>query len=108
MKYFKNANGVVFAFDHEQIEMGCSEGMTPLTEEEIKILLNPEQTPYTRAEIELLRLTAYADPLNGSDRYFSEANRMKFMNEPGWESVRDDGVKRYHEIQQQYPWPLAS
>lgn len=63
-----------------------------------------EPPPPTREEVEALRLRAYADPLVGSDRYFAEAQRMQVMNEPGWEAIRADGVKRFEEIQQQFPW----
>lgn len=60
--------------------------------------------PPTREEVEALRLRAYADPLIGSDRYFAEAQRMQVMNESGWETIRDAGVKRFEDIQAQFPW----
>lgn len=63
-----------------------------------------EPPPLTRAEIEALRLRAYADPLIGSDRYFAEAQRMQVMNEPGWEAIRAAGVTRFEDIQKQFPW----
>jgi len=59
----------------------------------------------TLQDVERLRITAYADPLQGSDRYFAEANRMQAMGESGWEVVRDAGIARYKEIQALYPWP---
>lgn len=52
---------------------------------------------------EILRLRAYSDPINGSDRLFVEASRMQMMGEDGWESVRDQGIARYNEIRAQYP-----
>lgn len=58
----------------------------------------------SREEIERLRLVAYADPIRGSDRYFSEAARMQMMGEDAWEQVRDQGADRYREIQAAYPW----
>lgn len=58
----------------------------------------------TVEENEWLRLSAYANPLTGSDRYFSEALRMQAMQEDGWEEVRAAGVARYKEIQALYPW----
>ena len=61
-------------------------------------------TPPTKEEVEASRLRAYAEPLTGSDRYFAEASRMQFMDEPNWEGVRDLGVARYERIQAQYPW----
>lgn len=65
----------------------------------------PAPLPLTREEANVLRLRAYAEPLTGSDRYFSEAQRMQVMNEEGWEAVRAAGVARYKEIQAHYPWP---
>lgn len=65
----------------------------------------PPPKVYTREEIEVLRAKAYADPITGSDRMFSEASRMQLMGEEGWESVRDAAIVRYNEIQAQYPWP---
>ena len=58
-----------------------------------------------REDIERLRLAAYAEPVGGSDRFFAEANRMQVMGEPGWEAVRDAGIKRFNEIQALYQWP---
>lgn len=62
------------------------------------------ETQPSRNEIEILRLHAFADPVNGSDRFFSEAQRMQIMKESGWEEVMNQGVARYREIQLQYPW----
>lgn len=65
---------------------------------------DPESIPPTREQIEALRLRAYADPLTGSDRYFSEAQRMQAMGEQGWKEVRAAGVSRFDAIQTLYPW----
>lgn len=71
----------------------------------------PEWTPLpppakaTAADIESGRLKAYSDPITGSDRLFSEASRMKIMNEAGYEAVLEKAMSRYAEIQSQYPWP---
>jgi len=65
----------------------------------------PSLPPLTREGVEALRLRAYADPLAGSDRYFSEVQRMRAMDIEGWEVVLDLGVARYEAIQNQYPWP---
>lgn len=56
-------------------------------------------------QIEALRLAAYADPVTGSDRFFSEVSRMQAMGEAGWEALRDQGAARYEEIKVEYPWP---
>lgn len=59
----------------------------------------------TTEHIERMRLTAYADPELGSDRYFAEASRMEVMGEIGFEEVRARAIARFEEIQAQYPWP---
>lgn len=51
------------------------------------------------------RKRAYADPLTGSDRLFSEALRMELMGEDGFEDKREQAIARYNEIQNQFPWP---
>lgn len=64
----------------------------------------PDPIP-TREQVEAMRLTAYANAVTGSDRYFAEAARMQAMSESGWEEVRAAGVARYQAIQAEYPWP---
>ncbi|MCD5980524.1 hypothetical protein [Pseudomonas quasicaspiana] len=60
----------------------------------------------SRAEVEALRLTAYADPLNGSDRYFAEAQRESLLGHTETaEAAKAQGLARFAEIQAQYPWP---
>lgn len=56
-------------------------------------------------EIKRRRALAYADPETGSDRYFLEATRIKEMDLPGWEVVRDQGIARYQQIQAENPYP---
>jgi|GEM_PF-2886079 len=63
-----------------------------------------EVREYTNEQIEALRLRAYADSLTGSDRFFAQAQRMEAMGEPGWETVREAGVRRFNEIQNEFPW----
>lgn len=70
----------------------------------IKGGLLPRPAP-SREEVEALRLVAYAHPVDGSDRYFAEAQRMQAMGEDGWEAMREKGIERYQQIQQEYPWP---
>lgn len=65
----------------------------------------PSTPSPTTKEIERLRLIAYANPLTGSDRLFSEAERMQIMDEDGSEEIKSKAVARYKEIQAQYPWP---
>lgn len=49
------------------------------------------------------RAIAYADPLNGSDRLFVEAQRMQIMGEEGWEDVIAAAITRHNEIKSQIP-----
>ena len=44
MNYFKH-NGIVFAYDDEQVAMGYGADMTPMTAEEIEAHENPTPTP---------------------------------------------------------------
>lgn len=57
--------------------------------------------------VEHMRLCAYAHPINGSDRYFSEAVRLKAMGAPSDEvaTAIDAGIARALEIAAMYPWP---
>lgn len=105
MKLFKNADGVVFAYDEEQVELGLAEDKTALTEAEIAVHTAPHQHTYD--EVVNLRRMAYADPLVGSDRWFAEATRLTIMEAPAneVEAAKSNGVARYAEIQLEYPWP---
>lgn len=59
----------------------------------------------TRAEVEVARLRAYADPVTGSDRYFAEAASMDAAGEAGADDRRALGLVRRAEIQADHPWP---
>lgn len=71
------------------------------------VLKEPAPHVYTRQDVESMRLRAYADPLTGSDRFFSEAVRLQVMGADAAEieAVKALGAARYEEIQAQYPWP---
>lgn len=60
------------------------------------------------SQVENSRLTAYAHPVTGSDRYFSEVSRLQLMGAPAEEveSVRVAGITRYLQIQKEFPWPV--
>lgn len=79
----------------------CSEGGFPFLAEP------PSPAPLTRTEIEALRLKAYADPVSGSDRYFSQVARLQAMAGAAAdiEAARTAGTERYEAIRAQYPWP---
>lgn len=93
---------------HSELMQGQQAGLCIVTDADGYPTLEPAQpSMITESDIERLRLTAYADPITGSDRYFNEATRMQLMGEAGWEAVKAEGVVRYQAIQQQFPWPLA-
>jgi hypothetical protein len=62
--------------------------------------------PSQREQIEAKRLQAYADPITGSDRFFSEAARLQMMgsSEEEIQAARETGLSRYAEIQASLPW----
>lgn len=76
-----------------------------LTDAEIQERTKPE--PMTRQQVEQLRLTAYADPVTGSDRFFAEAARLQAMGGSAdeIEAAHAAGAARYAETQAAYPWP---
>lgn len=47
MKYFKQ-NNTVYAYDDEQLALGYGKDMTPMTDEEVELHINP---PKTEAQI---------------------------------------------------------
>lgn len=62
--------------------------------------------PATRAEVEAVRLRAYSDPITGSDRYFSEAQRESLLgNAQAAEAAKALGLARFAQIQADNPWP---
>ena len=66
----------------------------------------PEVVVVTNAEVEAARLKAYADPLTGSDRFFSEALRESALgNAEAAQVAREAGLARYAAIQAELPWP---
>lgn len=65
-----------------------------------------EESPVTREQVEQMRLAACADPVNGSDRFFTEALRREAAGDvAGAESAKISGQQRYEQIKAQYPWP---
>lgn len=56
-------------------------------------------------EIEKKRKYGFADPITGSDHLFAQSYRMQMMGEEGWESIRDEAIKRYEEIKKEFPKP---
>lgn len=105
MLYFKSPTGEVFAYESkEDRALFGSESLIAMTDSEAIAHLNATSPPPSRERIEAIRLRAYADPLTGSDRLFSESMRMQIMGEEGHEDVRARAIARFEEIQAQYPW----
>jgi len=84
----RNLGGKITLGDDGKLKVSCADKVVP-----------------SRDDIESKRLMAYAHATTGSDRYFSEAQRMKIMEEPGWEEISAEGVKRFEAIKEQFPWP---
>lgn len=59
--------------------------------------------------VELKRLSAYANPITGSDRFFAEASSLSATGATQDEinKVVSQGKARYEEIKSQYPWSNA-
>lgn len=75
--------------------------------EGLPILIDPPPpSPPTLEQVEAARLSAYADPLTGSDRYFAEAQRESLLgNVEVADAAKALGMARFAEIQAEYPWP---
>ena len=77
----------------------------------LKNIKTAEQIEMERKEaaiqaVETQRLSAYANPLTGSDRHFAEAARLEAVGDTeGAEVARSDGLARYEEIRSMHPWP---
>jgi len=69
----------------------------------------PPPPPPTRAQIDALRLQAYANPLTGSDHFFAESVRLKAQGDPqGAAAAIAAGQARYDAIRAEYPWPTTT
>lgn len=106
MLYFKSLSGEIFAYESKKDrDLFGDKSLVPMTSVEVSLHLDPPPIKPSRDDVDSFRLRAYADPLTGSDRLFSESTRMQIMGENGHEEVRDRAVARFEEIQAQYPWP---
>lgn len=72
------------------------------------IAKEPEKYFPTKEEVEKNRLFQYSNPITGSDRYFSEAMRLRVMGAPQKEidAATAMGSERYAKIQEENPWPI--
>lgn len=64
---------------------------------------------FTNDEVEIFRLTAYANPVTGSDRYFSESLALQAegfaATSTEVKEAKAKGLARKLEIQTLYPYP---
>ena len=92
---------------YEYLFEGITRGMRAVLDANEKPVLIPalEPAPLSKEEVEANRMRAYAHPITGTDKLFSEVSRMQTMGEPGWETVRDKAIERFKEIQALIPWP---
>lgn len=65
MKYFKQ-NNEVYAYDDEQISQGYGKDMTPMTDKEVELHINPPKTAEQLAEEAKAEALAY---LSSTDWY---------------------------------------
>ncbi|MFL6532466.1 hypothetical protein [Pseudomonas alvandae] len=117
--YSERVHGTAIPTDAVEISMGAYLDLMTKQAEGARILVSAAGYPYaaeqkkrpasTREEIEALRLIAYADPLKGSDRHFSESNRERLLgNAEAAEAAKVNGFSRFAEIRAEYPWPDSS
>lgn len=104
MNYYKSKDGLIYAFDDDQMDLVTDE-MTLMTKEEVQ-QHTQNQSPVSREVIELQRLRAYSDPVHGSDRYFIEAARLRAIGATPDEidAATQQGIARATEIATLYPW----
>lgn len=96
--------------DYEYLFEGITRGMRAVLDaNENPVLIQPlEPLPLSKEDVEANRMRAYAHPVTGTDRLFSEVIRMQTMGEPDWEAVRDHAIERFNEIKALFPWPEAT
>lgn len=75
MKYFKNKNNEVFAYDDEQVEQGYGKDLTPITEEE-KDEINKAKEDEYRATTEY-KINEAEQYLNKTDHKFYNGYKPK-------------------------------
>lgn len=59
----------------------------------------------TKEVVERRRAVAYADPVTGSDRLYSEALRLQLSGDESYQAAITAAKARYDEIREANPWP---
>lgn len=90
-----------------ELVQGQSEGKEILIQDGVVGLVS-KTSSISDSQIESLRLQAYADPVTGSDRYFSESMSLQVegcaVTSVEVKAAKAKGLARKKEIQAQYPW----
>lgn len=90
-----------------ELVQGQSEGKEIFIQDGIVGLVS-KTSSISDSQIESLRLQAYADPVTGSDRYFSESMSLQVegcaVTSVEVKAAKAKGLARKKEIQAQYPW----
>lgn len=97
--------GDVFCYDDGQVASGVvRKGLVEMTKSEItKHLAAPAPTT---EQVDALRLTAYAHPVTGCDRYHAEAAAERLRgNDEGAKAAEEKLLSRREEIKIENPWP---
>lgn len=107
MKFYRNAEtSVVFSYEGDGSQDAFIDpALVLMSDAERDAHITQSQTvAMTKEDVEHARLSAYSDPITGSDRLFAEASRMQLMGEDGFEAVRESGIARYEKIKELFPW----
>lgn len=103
MKHFTDESGAIYAFDQEQVDLGLSDGMTPVPDPE-----SPKLPEFSPEIAKSRRCLAYADPINGSDRLFMDYH---FLLETGAlkdaEAKKAEWLLRVESINEETPITVA-
>lgn len=104
--FYKNSkSGEVFEFDSvAHFESTGKKDLIKMSCAEVEAHLTPPNP--TRADVDIARLIAFADPVTGSDRYKAEAYAKRLVGDEDAAAEADQKlVKRREEIQAANPWP---
>ena len=98
-------------FHSSMLWVGCDSSVKPYQSYSEGVFTDTVEKPQplTKEELESLRLLAYANPVSGCDRYFSEVMSLQAegydITSLEVKEVRDKGLSRKAEIQALYPYP---
>ncbi|MHA6160959.1 hypothetical protein [Pseudomonas sichuanensis] len=104
--YRHSKSGEVYCYDCEQHrELFGSDELVLMDANEVRAHLDPPKRAPSRADVERARLVAYADPINGSDRFKIEADAERLSgNDEAAQYAEQKWLRRRAEISAKYPW----